>query len=138
MKDAVQVRVLYGNGNILKATSKFEVFNQWQLLLKAAEQTQQRAELPALFEQAAQLWSQHPAPVPAAIQPWTKVFGDRRDLFKGDDSAKGKFQQQLADFLDAMWQTTPKKALDREIQNWLKLAAFVLRKRQINISLGGP
>jgi CRISPR-associated protein Cmr2 len=32
-KDAVQVRVLYANGNILRATSKFNTFHQWQLLL---------------------------------------------------------------------------------------------------------
>ncbi|RMD72123.1 MAG: type III-B CRISPR-associated protein Cas10/Cmr2, partial [Cyanobacteria bacterium J149] len=32
-KDAVQVRVIYGNGNILKATAKFAVFAQWKELL---------------------------------------------------------------------------------------------------------
>jgi CRISPR-associated protein Cmr2 len=32
-KDAVQVRAIYGNGNILKATAKFEVFQSWRDLV---------------------------------------------------------------------------------------------------------
>lgn len=128
-KDAAQVRILYGNGNILKATSKFDVFNQWQQLLKVPILES------AIFEQAAQIWSQHPAPVAEAIAPWTKAFCDRRDLFKGDNTFKDKFQHQLADFLNPLWLTTPENDRDRLIQNWLKLAAFVLRNRDIN--LGG-
>ena len=31
-KDALQVRVLYGNGNSLKSTAKFAVFDQWRKL----------------------------------------------------------------------------------------------------------
>jgi hypothetical protein len=37
--------------------------------------------------------------------------------------------------LTALWQTSPDsdQERDREIQNWLKLAAFVLRKREIKL-----
>ena len=129
-KDAAQIRVLYGNGNILKATAKFDVFHLWQQLLNTNIQ-----EKTAIFEQAATLWSQHPAPVPTALPFWTKAFCDRRELFADDDDARDAFQQHLAQFLDALWQTTLEKNLDREIQNWLKLAAFVIRNR--TIKLGG-
>jgi CRISPR-associated protein Cmr2 len=127
-KDAVQVRVLYSNGNTLKATAKFDVFHLWQQLLTANSQVNS-----AIFEQVATLWSQHPAPTLPAIKPWTIAFCARRDLFKTDSTAKTKFQQRLSEFLDALWRTTPAKELEREIQNWLKLAAFVLRKRDIKI-----
>lgn len=129
-KDAVQIRVLYGNGNILKATAKFDVFHLWQQLLNTNS-----PEKTAIFEQAATLWSQHPAPVPTALPSWTKAFCARRELFADDDGARDTFQQHLAQFLDALWQTTLEKNLDREIQNWLKLAAFVIRNR--TIKLGG-
>ncbi len=129
-KDAVQVRVLYGNGNILKATTKFDVFQLWQQLINT-----QTEENSAIFEQAASIWSQHPAPISTAIQPWTKAFCSRREMFKGDEEARGQFQQQLANFLEDLWQTTLENNRDREIQNWLKLAAFVIRKR--TIKLGG-
>ena len=125
-KDAVQVRVLYGNGNILKSTSKFNVFHQWQQLLSAIDNLDA-----ALFEQAASVWSQHPAPLYEAIQPWSLAFCARREQLKNDSD--NKFQQHLAEFLKALWQTTPNKALTDEIYNWLKLAAFVIRKRQISI-----
>lgn len=129
-KDAVQIRILYGNGNILKATAKFDVFHLWQQLLDVNIQVDS-----AIFEQAATLWSQHPAPVKAALAPWTKAFCIRRELFADDDAARDNFQQHLAEFLNALWQTTLEKNLDREIQNWLKLAAFVIRNR--TIKLGG-
>lgn len=132
-KDAVQVRVLYGNGNILKATSKFDVFHQWQMLLNTYIKA--RDITPALFEQAVQLWIQHPAPIPLAIEPWTKAFCARRELFNDNDATKNKFQQHLAQFLNALWLTTSDKSVSDEIQNWLKLAAFVLRNREIK--LGG-
>ncbi|MEH2371818.1 type III-B CRISPR-associated protein Cas10/Cmr2 [Nostoc sp.] len=133
-KDAVQVRVLYGNGNTLKSTAKFDVFHEWQKLLITAKELDS-----AIFEQAASLWNQHPAPSPEAILPWTKAFCDRRDQFQGDDTAKQEakqqFQRNLADFLQALFLTTKEKDLDDEIQNWLKLAAFVKRNR--DIKLGG-
>lgn len=128
-KDAVQVRVLYGNGNTLKSTAKFDVFHEWQTLIRDKELDS------AIFEQATSLWSQHPAPNREAILPWTKAFCDRRDQFQGDDTAKQQFQRNLADFLQALFLTTEEKDLDDEIQNWLKLAAFVKRNR--NIKLGG-
>jgi CRISPR-associated protein Cmr2 len=132
-KDAVQVRVLYGNGNILKATSKFEVFNRWQSLL------QFQAEYPAteldaaLFEQAAQLWRQHPAPVEQAIRTWGTAFCDRRELFKADDITKTQFCERLTTFLKELWVNTQEIDRDYEIQKWLKLAAFVLRNRDIKL-----
>jgi CRISPR-associated protein Cmr2 len=141
-KDAVQMRVLYGNGNSLKATSKFDVFDQWRSLLNFKQTHSQVDFDPALFEQAAEVWQQHPAPVLenspdcfAAIVPWTMAFCDRRELFKGEDkqTAKQDFQTALAKYLKAICQTTQPKERDREIQSWLKLAAFVLRKRDIKI-----
>jgi CRISPR-associated protein Cmr2 len=127
-KDAVQVRVLYGNGNVLTATAKFDVFQQWKTL----SENRLRLES-AIFEQAANLWVQHPAPVEAAIAPWTKAFCSRREALKGDGSSQ--FQADLAEFIRVLWQTTPADTLDREVQSWLKLAAFVLRSR--DIKLGG-
>ncbi|AFY51318.1 CRISPR-associated protein Cas10/Cmr2, subtype III-B (plasmid) [Nostoc sp. PCC 7524] len=127
-KDAVQVRVLYGNGNTLQSTAKFDVFYQWQQLITGELDS-------AIFEQAASLWSQHPAPSLEAIIPWTKVFCDRRDQFQNNESAKQEFQKNLADFLKALFITTQTKDLDNEIQSWLKLAAFVKRNREIK--LGG-
>ena len=141
-KDAVQMRVLYGNGNSLKATSKFDVFDQWRSLLNFKQTHSQVDFDPALFEQAAEVWQQHPAPVLenspdcfAAIVPWTMAFCDRRELFKGEDkqTAKQDFQTALAEYLKAICQTTQPKERDREVQSWLKLAAFVLRKRDIRI-----
>lgn len=141
-KDAVQVRVLYGNGNILRATSKFDVFDQWRTLLNF-QQTHSQVDFdPALFEQAAEVWQQHPAPFLentsdsfAAIVPWTMAFCDRRELFKGQDkqTAKQDFQAALANYLKSICQTTQPQERDQEIQSWLKLAAFVLRKRDIKI-----
>lgn len=49
-KDAVQVRILYGNGNILESTAKFDVFYQWQQLINASSKLES-----AIFEQAAQV-----------------------------------------------------------------------------------
>ena len=149
-KDAVQVRVLYGNGNTLKSTAKFDVFSEWQQLITNDLES-------AIFEQAASLWSQHPAPSLEAIVPWTKAFCDRRDQFQNDEDAKKEFQKQLADFLTALFitsltvgdksnrrleiastQTKPtsvgySESLDNEIQSWLKLAAFVKRNRDIKV-----
>ncbi|MFM6321707.1 MAG: type III-B CRISPR-associated protein Cas10/Cmr2, partial [Microcystis panniformis] len=109
-KDAVQVRVLYSNGNTLKSTAKFCVFHQWQQLITNDLES-------AIFEQAASLWSQHPAPSLEAIVPWTKAFCDRRDQFQNDEDAKKEFQKQLADFFTALFITTETKQLDNEIQS---------------------
>ena len=59
-KDAVQVKVLFGSGNVLQATSQFSVFNQWTELVNIRQENIEGS----LFEQAAQLWKQHPAPAP--------------------------------------------------------------------------
>ncbi|WNZ23864.1 type III-B CRISPR-associated protein Cas10/Cmr2 [Leptolyngbya sp. NK1-12] len=139
-KDAVQVRVLYSNGNILKATSKFDVFNQWKELLNSKQNHSQLDFDPALFEQVAELWSQHSVPLLenspdpfAAITPWTKAFCERRDLFKCEngDGSQQEFQQALANYLKALCLTTPNHDCDRQIQCWFKLTAFVLRNRDI-------
>jgi len=130
-KDAVQVRVLYGNGNILKSTAKFATFDAWRSLLTSMEGLE-----PALFEQVAQVWEQHPAPVEAAIQPWVKAFCDRRDLFEASDDRRQNFNGCLVRFLSKIWETTSDEARgdgDRQIRNWLKLAAFILRNRDIRI-----
>ena len=146
-KNAVQVRVLYGNGNVLKATTKFETFNLWRGLMNLGLE-------PALFEQAAQIWAQHPVPSDTAIVAWTNAFSDRRDVFKDRDpsgavgvasafaedhdrDAKQEFITHMSKWLTKMWETNDRSNRDNEIGYWLKLAAFVLRKRDISIKSGG-
>ncbi|PLS67359.1 MAG: type III-B CRISPR-associated protein Cas10/Cmr2, partial [Cyanobacteria bacterium M5B4] len=131
-KDAVQVRVIYGNGNILKATSKFDVFAQWQQLVNLDIDIA-NTDRPALFEQAAKVWDQHPVPVYEAIDAWCVAFCDRRE--KLNDDNKDKFRNALTQFIEALWIKTKKDKRDEEIKNWLKLAAFILRKRDIKIKL---
>jgi CRISPR-associated protein Cmr2 len=131
IKDAVQVRVLYGNGNQLISTSKFDVFDQWRSLLSLIDDLE-----PSLFEQAASIWQQHPAPVEAAIQPWVTAFCDRRDFFAGKaDDDKDVFVQTFTQWLNALWRKTQDDPKERQdaIVNWLKLAAFILRKRHIKL-----
>jgi CRISPR-associated protein Cmr2 len=127
-KNAIQVRVIYGNGNVLKSTTKFETFNTWRKLI----------ELPkldsAIFEQAATIWNQHPAPVFEAIAPWTQSFCSRREQFESLEEQED-FKRNLTSFLENLWQTTTKKDYMLQVNNWLKLAAFILRNRQIK--LGG-
>jgi CRISPR-associated protein Cmr2 len=120
-KDAVQIRVIYGNGNILKATAKFDVFQQWKLLLDLGFES-------SIFELAAQLWSKHPAPKREAISFWLESFCQNRNI--GEE--KQKFLKAgLINFLDTIWQQTKLEEINQEIETWLKLAAFVIRKRQI-------
>lgn len=135
-KDAVQVRVIYANGNILEATSKFGAFSWWQQLLPQAGDPDPKVTS-ALFEQAAQLWSQHPAPAYEALEPWTQVFCSRRDLFSNDKDALEKFRCRLEQFLQCLWCTTQENDQLTEIQNWLKLAAFTIRTRNITIKTPG-
>ncbi|MEG4968673.1 type III-B CRISPR-associated protein Cas10/Cmr2 [Microcoleus sp. B6-A1] len=128
-KDAVQVRILYGNGNILQATSKFDVFHQWQKLAAIDLDS-------AIFEQAATIWSQHPAPMYEAIEPWTNAFCSRREALKGDEVMQKKFQELLTQFLQGLWLTNEAGTeCNRQINNWLKIAAFLIRNR--DIKLGG-
>jgi CRISPR-associated protein Cmr2 len=159
-KDAVQVNVLFGNGNILKATSKFDVFQQWRELIDRVQNltVSDRNSLSALFEQAAQVWEEHPAPE-NAIEPWTKAFCSRREILnqgnrelnksevlgangysplpssevENGDDLKTNIQEKLANYLQSLMTWTQEKERDREIQNWLKLAAFVIRNREINL-----
>jgi CRISPR-associated protein Cmr2 len=128
-KNAVQVRVLYRNGNVLKATAKFETFNEWRKLLSVLPELE-----PALFEQASEVWKQHPIPTELAIPAWVKAFCDRREALSNAEDAE-KFDKALHAFLKALWTNTDESDRDEEVRNWLKLAAFVLRKREIK--LGG-
>jgi CRISPR-associated protein Cmr2 len=127
-KDAVQIRAIYGNGNILKATAKFSVFNCWREIVEFA---QHHDELDwAIFEQAAEVWLQHPAPE-QAISQWTKAFCDRRNVFKNNSESRDIFAQKLSDLLGKLFIYSPSDRQDAEIKNWLKLAGFNLRNRQI-------
>ncbi|WP_175561027.1 type III-B CRISPR-associated protein Cas10/Cmr2 [Hydrococcus rivularis] len=128
-KDAVQVRAIYGNGNILKATAKFDVFNCWRNLVEYA---QQHKEIDwSIFERAAEIWLQHPAPQ-QAIRQWTKAFCERRNVFKKDSGDRDIFATKLSDLLSNLFiYNSTNEQRDREIRNWLKLAAFVKRNRQI-------
>ncbi|MGL5510944.1 MAG: hypothetical protein ACRC2J_00465 [Microcoleaceae cyanobacterium] len=215
-KDAVQVRVLYGNGNILKATTKFSVFDQWRKLIKdfpnkdfpnkdfpiepsifeqaattweqhpvpfkeaiapwvnafcerrknlinneelliefkgvlrtflenlwdstkAGPQWQKLIEKmsgiePAIFEQAAITWEQHPALVKESIAPWVNTLCERREKLINDQELLIKFKDALRTFLENWWDSPEAgPQLDQEVKNWLKLAAFVLRQRNIKI-----
>ena len=126
-KDALQVRVIYANGNILKATCKFDTFDQWKKLLAIPEIE------PALFEQAATVWDQHPVPVYEAIDPWCTAFCDRRE--KLNDNNRSEFRDAISAFIKALWMSTKQDDRDGEIKKWLKLAAFILRKRNITINV---
>lgn len=128
-KDAVQVRVLFGSGNILTATSRFAVFHQWHSLLQSGLNH-------SLFEQAAQLWRQHPAPTLGAIEPWTRTFCQRREVLADNESVRQGFEADLAGYLSALSHTTPLPQQDDTIQGWLKLTAFILRHRQIGMGEG--
>ena len=142
-KDAVQVRVMYSNGNILKATSKFDVFNTWCELINFQQKHPEidSENFSSLFEQAAEVWKQHPAPTFEAIVPWATAFCSRRDALSNNDDLQEDFRNNLVNLLAALWLTSQhnsdqeemNKQRDREMQNWLKLAAFILRKRDIKI-----
>ncbi|WP_228041407.1 type III-B CRISPR-associated protein Cas10/Cmr2 [Planktothrix mougeotii] len=125
-KDAVQVRVIYGNGNILSATTKFDVFNQWRILVEQPDLDS------AIFEQAAQIHSQHLIPVKGAIPAWSKAFCSRRKQFI-DDESRSNFERHLIQFLENLWESSSVKTFPTEMNNWLKLAAFTLRNRNIDI-----
>ncbi|MBR8829385.1 MAG: type III-B CRISPR-associated protein Cas10/Cmr2 [Gomphosphaeria aponina SAG 52.96 = DSM 107014] len=121
-KDAVQIRVIYSNGNILEASGKFSLFKLWKELLNNQVEN-------GIFETAATRWNEHPLPSRAAIVPWTKAFCNRRE--KLDENKSAKLAADLSNFLTGIWDTTEREKLDMEVQNWLKLAAFVMRKREI-------
>ena len=125
-KDAVQVRVIYGNGNTLKATTKFDVFYQWQLLLNL-----DRTVESSIFERAATLLEQHPIPCYEAIKPWTVVFCNRREQLQDKDAEP--FQTALQTFLQDLYLVTHEDEFKDTAKNWLKLAAFVKRNREIVI-----
>lgn len=136
-KDAVNVRVIYGNGNILKATAKFEVFNQWRKLLEFNLDS-------AIFEQTGQLLEAHPIPIESAIDNWTKAFCNRREKLNLDKEKAKDFQQELSNFFTLIWETNKLDSTqdkedinkmetyrDQQLINWLKITAFVIRNRDI-------
>jgi len=145
-KDALQVRVIYGNGNTLKATTKFDVFDKWKKLINFTldpEKTIVDLES-SLFEQAAMILNQHPIPCKEAIQPWVNAFCSRREQLK-NEAVKAQFPAELANFLESLWYVSDIKyekkeptkikedTFNQEAQNWFKLAAFIMRTRKIDI-----
>lgn len=127
-KDAVQVRVLYGNGNTLAATAKYDVLDTWRALLDTTAQLTSKTKH-ALFEQAAALWEQHPAPLgEGSIEAWTHVFCLRREAL-ADETQRKMFRKALEAFIEDLRSTTQPDGFDRELRSWLKLAAFTLRNR---------
>jgi CRISPR-associated protein Cmr2 len=129
-KDAIEIRVIYSNGNILKATTKFDAFKQWQVLVDQHQDLED-----AIFEQAAIVWDKHPAPTMAAIEPWCRAFVERRQIFEGNDEPKEQFCSDLRQFIGIMHELNLPEDIDEQIRNWLKLAAFTIRRRKIE--LGG-
>lgn len=125
-KDAVQLRVIYGNGNILKATCKFNTFKTWQNLLTIAEIEA------STFETAATLLEQHPIPCSQAIAPWVNAFTERRSNL--DDDQKTFLRSRLTEFLMCLRNTTNPDNWEKEAKNWLKAAAFNLRTRKIKFN----
>jgi CRISPR-associated protein Cmr2 len=129
-KDAIEIRVIYSNGNMLKATAKFDAFRVWQQLVDRNQDLDD-----AIFEQAALLWDKHPAPIPAAIEPWCRAFVERRQVFESNEESKEQFCGDLQQFIHTMHELNLETAIDKQVGNWLKLAAFTIRRRQIQ--LGG-
>jgi CRISPR-associated protein Cmr2 len=129
-KDAIEIRVIYSNGNMLKATAKFEAFQQWQKLIDNNRDLED-----AIFEQAAIVWDKHPAPTVDAIEIWCRAFVERRQIFEGNDEPKEQFCSDLQQFIGIMHQLNLQDNIDAQICNWLKLAAFTIRRRKIQ--LGG-
>jgi CRISPR-associated protein Cmr2 len=125
-KDAVQVRVLYGNGNVLQSTAKFDVFPLWQQLLAMNSDA-------SLFEGVASLWEQHPVPTIEAIKVWVNAFSSRRENLATEN--KEAFPKALTNFLQHLWLTTENdsKNINEAVRSWMKLAAFMTRKRKIKI-----
>ncbi|MFM7603418.1 MAG: type III-B CRISPR-associated protein Cas10/Cmr2, partial [Pseudanabaena sp.] len=109
-----------------------DVFDKWKKMINLGIDVE-NSDKPALFEQAATVWEQHPAPE-GAIAAWTNAFCDHREKLN-ESTIKEAFQNALTSFLNELWQKTDEKHRDREVQNWLKLAAFILRKRDIKINL---
>jgi CRISPR-associated protein Cmr2 len=128
-KNAIEIRVIYSNGNMLKATAKFEAFQQWQKLIDNNRDLED-----AIFEQAAIVWDKHPAPTVDAIEPCCRAFVEQRQVFEGNDELKEQFCSDLQQFINIMHKLNLQEDLDEQICNWLKLAAFTIRRR--NIQLG--
>jgi len=100
----------------------------------------QKQDQSSLFEHAAQLWEQHPAPSLEAVPAWARLFCSRRDLFHGQSEQTDRFQTQLIAFIQHFWQhSLPAQpgAWDLAIKNWFKLAAFVLRNRTVTLGRNG-
>jgi uncharacterized protein YjiS (DUF1127 family) len=118
-KDAIEIRVIYSNGNMLKATTKFEAFKQWQVLVDRHQDLED-----AIFEQAAIVWEKHPAPTLAAIAPWCRAFVERRQIFEGNNKPKEQFCGDLQQLLDIMHKPNLPDNIDEQLCNWLKKEQF--------------
>ena len=55
------------------------------------------------------------------------VFGEKKEI-------KQQFQNTLANYLGKLMSKTQPENQDKEIQNWLGLAAFILRNRNIELN----
>ena len=77
------------------------------------------------------MWEQHPAPNITAIEPWCRAFCERREALSKDEDIRKKFHTALVNFITKIVQYTQASETDTELKNWLKLAAFTLRRREI-------
>ncbi len=123
-KDALQVRVIYGSGNILKATAKFETLDTWRQLISLDLTS-------SIFEVTSEYLKNYPIPTKQAILPWIRAFSERRTNL--EKTKLSEFQVKLADFVESMWNKSPSENFTEETSNWLRLAAFVIRNREIKI-----
>lgn len=123
-KDALQVRVIYGNGNVLKATAKFDLLPIWQELLNLDLTS-------SIFEVAGEYINNYPIPEQKAIAPWVKAFSERRANLT--DEMQNNFQDKLSKFIEFMWETNDGIRFNKELSNWLKLTAFIIRSKNIKI-----
>ncbi len=121
-KDAVEVRVLYSSGNILKARAKFDIFDNWKQLINMSNIE------PGIFEICADLLNKHLIPKKEAIAPWVKYFCNQRSNLKDN---REEFEQKLGGFMENLWEQTLEEKFNCELNNWLKIAAFVLKNREI-------
>jgi CRISPR-associated protein Cmr2 len=68
-----------------------------------------------------------------AIEVWVKAFSSRRENLTTEN--REAFQKDLSNFLKHLWLTTENDPndLNEAVRSWMKLAAFMTRKREIKI-----
>jgi len=124
-KDAVQVRILTATATSLSQPAKFDVFYQWYINAAASWKAPSLSKL-------------HRCGVNTCTRTRSAQTLDSGilhspRLVQNDDDARLDFQQNFRRFLTQLWQTAQRQNRI-EIQNWLKLAAFVKHR---DIQLGG-